>query len=400
MYRQRSASSSALSSLRMIRHWFAPALLLALLAPRAVGASADLAKSALAVTPAISYSAKAGNVFVLSRGSDGHIYWMRGLDVPFGPFDLTARLGAPLATGKPKMYPGEDPDGGAAIYRAVDGHVQLMVQEFSRGWTVTDITGSSGAPHAAGDPTVGVFRTEAGFAVMYRDKRGRIYELWKPYRSPAWVYADVTAATRAPRMVGDLVFGSRVGAATVYYYRGVGGRIYELATAGDVWSVSHVGAGADTPAAASDPVSISRPGFVTLAYRGAGGNIYVLSRSELSSAWTLERPSLLASAPRAAGTPTRSLVGAPGVTYRGADKHLYDLSFSGGVWRVTDLNGHSDAPLALNDPAVVVYSDFARPIVYRVVGYRGVDGRLHELRNTGVPGEWTPRVATLTPWNP
>lgn len=395
MYKQRSASSSAL---RTVRHWFAPTLLLALLVPGSVGATDALPKLALGAAPAISYTARAGNVFALSRGSDGHIYWMRGLDVPFLQTDLTARLSAPLATGKPNMYPNEDPDGGAVIYRAVNGHVQLMFEEFSRGWTLTDITGSSGAPRAAGNPTVGVFRTGAGFAVMYRDNRGRIYELWKPSSSPAWLYADVTAATRAPRMAGDIVFGPRIGAATVFYYRGVDGRIYELATAGGVWSVSSVSAGAHTPPAASDPVWISRPGFQGLAYRGTDDNIYILQSG--GGAWTLERPSLLASAPRAAGTPTGSLVGAPGVTYRGADKRVYDLSFSGGVWRVTDLIGHSDARLASSDPAIVAYPDPLRPIAYRVVGYRGVDGRLRELRNTGVPGEWTPRVATLTPWNP
>ena len=142
-----------------------------------------------------------GGNSVVYRDAQGHLdeLWKgNGGDRATG--DATANAGAPAAAGDPSIF-FEAPIGNLlTIYRSADGHVHDLY--WSTGAVGHDnITGSIGAPRAAGEPR-GALLADGINHVIYRTGDGHLHALWWTGGSPAG-HEDMTAGLSAPPAAGD-----------------------------------------------------------------------------------------------------------------------------------------------------------------------------------------------------
>ena len=123
--------------------------------------------------------------------------------------DLTAVTGAPPAdAGDLVGYAFTAQGTQHVIYQSAhDHHIRELWRDVT-GWHTDDLTAATGAPPADEfSPLTGyAFETQGTQHVIYSDGvvgEGHIHELW--WDSAGWHTDDLTAATGAPRDVGDLV---------------------------------------------------------------------------------------------------------------------------------------------------------------------------------------------------
>jgi hypothetical protein len=152
--------------------------------------------------------------------------------VAVGDIELTAANLAGLVpiTGQAwtqnQNNPGTDSPAGCG--RNSDYVVTYQIQNLTPGiWHTDDITASTSAPAAAGDPSGYMFDAQGSQHVVYRSQDGHIHELW--WQNGAWNTDDITASTSAPAAAGDpsgYMFDAQGSQHVVY--RSQDGHIHEL----------------------------------------------------------------------------------------------------------------------------------------------------------------------------
>jgi hypothetical protein len=80
------------------------------------------------------------------------------------------------------------------VDRGSDAHIHELSYSPSSGWHQVDLTATTGAPAAAGDPAGYTYSVDGTQHVVYRGVDGHIHELWYS-PSSGWHHADLTAAT-------------------------------------------------------------------------------------------------------------------------------------------------------------------------------------------------------------
>jgi hypothetical protein len=158
-------------------------------APEAVGAPAALNLPAL------------GGNSVVYRDVHGHLdeLW-KGAGGDRATGDATANGGGPPAAGDPSIFFEVASGKLITVFRAGDGNVHDLY--WSTGAVGHDnITGSVGAPRAAGNPC-GTYEANGVNHVIYRSGDGHLHELWWTGGDPAG-HGDLTEALSAPPAAGD-----------------------------------------------------------------------------------------------------------------------------------------------------------------------------------------------------
>lgn len=135
--------------------------------------------------------------------------------------NLNAITGAPvLAAGRPTGYAFEAQFTQHVFYRGTDGHIhELRWGTDTGGWHYWgNLTATTGAPQAKGDPYGYVFVPQDTQHVLYLGIDDRIHELW--WDETGWHHNDLAARTGAPRPGSDpvgYVFGFRKDTQHVVY---------------------------------------------------------------------------------------------------------------------------------------------------------------------------------------
>lgn len=341
-------------------------------APKAVGAPAGIVFPALGVT----------NIVYRDANGQLHELWQKGAES--GTTNLSERADNAIRTaGEPTSYIATKEGQEVALYRGTDGHVHSLY--WSTGAVGRDaLSGTAGAPQAAGNP-VGVVALDGMNQVIYRSGDGHLRSLWwTGTNAPGG--EDLTGPSGALSATGDPApyINTNTGE-NIVVYRAVDGHIHTL-----YWTTGAVGHDnlsgfAHSPPAAGDPVAYYTHHSDThqVTYRSDDGHLHELwwvgndpVRHFPLTAGASGAP-IAASDPAAyysAGTNTKHVI------YRSADGHLNELWWvpgSGSPGHV-DLTDNTLAPLATDNPAAFTVEG---PNSQHVV-YRGIDGRIYEIRWT------------------
>ena len=141
------------------------------------------------------------------------------------------------------------------VYRGADNDIHELYWQ-NGAWSVNDLTATTGAPAAAGDPNGFAFTANgtSGMHVVHRGADDDIHELY--WQNGAWGVNDLTAATNAPPAAGDpngYAFTANGTSGMHVVYRGTDNDIHELYWENGGWSLNDLTAGTNAPAAAGDP---------------------------------------------------------------------------------------------------------------------------------------------------
>jgi len=338
----------------------------------------DHAPEARGAPAAINLPTLGGNS-VVYRDAQGHLdeLWKgNGGDRATG--DATANAGAPAAAGGPSIF-FEAPIGNLlTIYRSADGHVHDLY--WSTGAVGHDnITGSIGAPRAAGEPR-GALLADGINHVIYRTGDGHLHALWWTGGSPAG-HEDMTAGLSAPPAAGDpSPWLDTTRGRNHLAYRATDGHVRGFYWNGGSDGHEDLSGFAGSPNAAGDPVAYYLPGhdLHQITYRGIDHHLWEVYcvGEESVSAWDL---TVSASAPPADSDPAVYYSAASDtkhVIYRSADGHLHEISWVvGGPPTHVDLTVEALAPPAVDRPAAFTIDG---PNTQHVI-YRGTDNQIHEI---------------------
>jgi hypothetical protein len=246
-----------------------------------------------------------------------------------------------------------------------------------------NLSGSAGAPPAAGNPAALFVPDTATHHVIYRSGDGHLHVVWWQGGDPAG-HDDITALSAAPKAVGDVSPYYATSSREHYMvYRGTDGHVHDIH-----WRVEtpaqheNLSGVAGTPLAAGDPVAYHIPQldlhqFTYLAVDGRLYEIYCFGAQAVQG-WDLL---LAAGAPDAvvnsdpvayyhAPTNTKHVI------YRGANDHLYDLQWVPNVSnpRRVDLTLMGLADRSASKPAACVALGNDQSVVYR-----SADNQIHEI---------------------
>ncbi|HZM78508.1 MAG TPA: hypothetical protein VFC19_22505, partial [Candidatus Limnocylindrales bacterium] len=320
-----------------------------------------------------------GGTSVVYRDAQGHLdeLWKgNGGDRATG--DATANAGAPAAAGDPSVF-FEAPIGNLlTIYRSADGHVHDLY--WSTGAVGHDnITGSIGAPRAAGEPR-GALLADGINHVIYRTGDGHLHALWWTGGDPAG-HEDMTAGLSAPPAAGDpSPWVDTTRGRNHLAYRATDGHVRGFYWNGGSDGHEDLSGFAGSPNAAGDPVAYYLPGhdMHQIFYRGVDRHLYeVYCVGEAPvAAWDL---TVSASAPPADSDPAVYYSAANDtkhVIYRSADGHLHEIWWVFGTPPAhVDLTVEALAPPAVDRPAAFTIDG---PNSQHVI-YRGADNQIHEI---------------------
>jgi Common central domain of tyrosinase/Polyphenol oxidase middle domain len=162
-----------------------------------------------------------GTQHVIYRGDDDHIYelWWDATQCSqttcwhWG--NLTASSGAPTLAGGNSIPAGYvlDADGTQhVVYRGADNHIYELWWDATQCsqttcWHWGNLTGSTGAPAALGEPAGYVLNADGTQHVVYPGPDSDIYELWwnatQCSQTTCWHWGNLTALTRAPAAAGN-----------------------------------------------------------------------------------------------------------------------------------------------------------------------------------------------------
>jgi len=141
---------------------------------------------------------------VVYRGVDNDIHELYWQDGAWGVNDLTAATGAPAAAGDPNgfTFTANGTSGMHVIYRGADNDIHELYWQ-DGAWGVNDLTAATNATAAAGDPNGYAFAANgtSGMHVVYRGVDNDVHELY--WQDGAWGINDLTATTGAPAAAGD-----------------------------------------------------------------------------------------------------------------------------------------------------------------------------------------------------
>jgi hypothetical protein len=222
---------------------------------------------------------------VLYRGSVGGIHDMSEFQstwTDLAPGILFAPDTPPeAASGPTAVYYWDADIGMNVVYRSTDDHLCLLSlsRHFGAQYKGDLTTRATGNPPAAvGNPAGDSLRNKREQHVVYRDGNGRLHELLGTYEGVvAWHHNDVSAASGAPSAAGDPSVISWDDSTLHVFYRGTDHHIHDLMH-DSVWHHEDLSATSAAPDAAGDPAVYSWDVDRTLhvAYRGADDHIYEL----------------------------------------------------------------------------------------------------------------------------
>jgi len=301
---------------------------------------------------------------IIYRGQDGHIHdlcFIRGQG--WKHTSLTGSIQAPPAAGNPAghiypVFPSQHVE-----YRGTDGHIHELYWMAAKGWRHASLTaGTQGAPLAAGDPVGYTFAQDESNHVVYRGQDGHIHDL-RFTRAEGRVHNNLSGSTGAPTAAGDPTgYIFHVFPSQHVQYRGTDGHIYELYwMAAKGWRHANLTAGTSgAPLAAGDPTAYASTldDSNHVIYRGQDGHIHDLCfKRDTGRVHT--NLSATTGSPTAAGDPsgyTFDLFPSQHVVYRGTDGHIHQLYFMKEKgWRRSNLTGDANAPTPASEPAGHTY---------------------------------------------
>jgi hypothetical protein len=244
------------------------------------------------------------------------------------------------------------------VYRGIDNDIHQLYT-FNNGTqrAHADLSVSTGAPPAAGDP-FGLPRDLAGRQLVdYKGMDGHIHQVWIN-SSDHWVHSDLTALAKAPLSAGDPFGYLGVTSHQIIAFRAVDNDIRQLYTSNGQWVQADVSAIVDATTAASSAYIF---GDQIMDYRGADNHIHQLFLSNRK--WVQPDLTNLAGAPLATGDPFGCAFSSQLAVYNGANGDIYQLYNNGTQWTYTDLSMQVGAPPSASDPFAYIFSN--QDIVYR-----------------------------------
>jgi hypothetical protein len=281
--------------------------------------------------------------------------------------------GAPAAMNLPAF------GGNSVVYRDTRGHLDELWKGNGGDRATGDATALGGAPAAAGDPSIYFEDASGKLITLFRSGDGNVHDLY--WSTGAVGHDNITGSIGAPRAAGNPRGSYGPGTLNHVIYRSGDGHLHVLWwSGGDPAGHDDMTNGLSAPLAAGDPspwVDTTR-GRNHVAYRATDGHVRGLY-------WTNgpeghEDLSGFAGAPNAAGDPVAYYLPRHDmhqITYRGVDRHLWEVYCVGeapvAAW---DLTASASAPPADSDPAV--YYRAASDTKHVI--YRSANGHLHEIR--------------------
>ncbi|GGU79449.1 hypothetical protein GCM10010211_51840 [Streptomyces albospinus] len=118
-----------------------------------------------------------GEQHIVYRDGNGHLHELLGVytgDVEWHHNDLSATSGAPNAAGDPAVRSWDVDKTLHVVYRGTDDHIHDLVRNGE--WHHTDLSDTGAAPHAAGDPAVYSWDVDKTLHVVYRGIDDHIHE--------------------------------------------------------------------------------------------------------------------------------------------------------------------------------------------------------------------------------
>ena len=334
--------------------------------PPAVGAPAACVLPALG-RQSIIYRDNSGRLHELWRDAAGKT----------GTTSLTAASGAPAARGNPSVYVEAAIGMLMTVFRAGDGSVHTLY--WSDGAVGHDnLTGSVGAPRAAGDPR-GAYMADGINHVIYRSGDGHLHALWWTGGDPAG-HDDLTRGLSAPPAAGDpSPWVDTTRGRNHVAYRATDGHVRGL-----YWNAGSEGhedlsGFAGTPNAAGNPVAyyLPRHDMNQITYRGVDGHLwelYCVGEAPVT-AWNL---TVTAGAPPAASDPAvyyNAASDTKHVIYRAANGHLHEIWWFFGGARDVDLTLSALTRRAAGVPAAYIVDGTGSQHVI----YRSTDNEIREI---------------------
>ena len=245
-----------------------------------------------------------------------------------------------------------------------------------------DLSGTAGAPPAAGDP-VGYYVPSADMHhVVYRGGDGHLHELDWVGVAPVVYGGNLTGTISAPTAAGDPSAFANGSGVNIVVYRSTAGEILSVYWSDGPSGLDELSAVAGTPAAVGDPVAYYTAHDDThqVVYLGDDGHLWELYWPGVApvAGWNLTAPS---GAPAAVGTPAAYYSAGTNtkhVIYRSADGQLHELWWvpGGGTPAHVNITASYCAPAAAD-----------RPVAFTVdgpntqhVAYRATDNHIYEVR--------------------
>ena len=281
--------------------------------------------------PSIFFEAPSGKLITVFRAGDGNVhglYWSTG---PVGHDNITGSIGAPQAAGEPRGCTMADGIS-HVIYRSGDSHLHALWWSGGSPAGHDDLTKGLSAPPAAGDPSPWLDTTRGRNHVAYRATDGHVRGLF--WNAGPEGHEDLSGFAGAPNAAGDPV---------AYYlpshdlhqitYRGVDRHLWEVYCVGEApvaaWDLT---ASAGAPPADSDPAVYYSAASDTkhVVYRSADGHLHEIW-------WAFGAPpthvdvTVEALAPPAVDRPAALAVDGPNtqhVIYRGADNQIHEITWT------------------------------------------------------------------------
>ena len=226
------------------------------------------------------------------------------------------------------------------------GHIQEFYRDDD--WHEHDLNDELGAPPCSSLPRGYDFNNGALHHqhIVYRGIDGRVHELAR--RDSSWAHYDLFDGTAAPEATGDPFGYAFDNQETLHVvYRSTDGGIHELwwaQTSG--WNYGSLTLATGAPPADSDPYGfVDRQGIQHVLYRGTDEHVYEL---RWNGAWLpAQSPTKLAPAHLAASAVLGVAVGQTTYIYYVADNgHITELSSVDGLhWHPIDVSNETDAYL-------------------------------------------------------
>ncbi len=344
---------------------------------------------------------------------NGTIYGLRGL----------ADIGRPGVA-----LNGNDP---YIAHSEIDGHIHLITRPSA--WTDTDLGESGDLVGGGEDP---VLCASGGALYLYFRSEGHLIEAIRPSGSSTWQADQIEESTliHDPRVAidgnkryavywsddddwhlmtfdgswtgsGGILHAAGLGISTgqpaVFVTGGVPHLVGRVARNGDLFDVHPDGQGgwssdnvsslarassAALPAATYSPCVLATSGGVAIVFRGVGGDLWSIQRSDNSAT------NLTAATGAAAATGHPSCFvwqDQPHIVFRAADKLIHEMWFESSAWHLQPVSNTAAAA----DPVATTNGTIA------MVAFRGTDGTIYQAQfdGTGWQSSATATVTISTP---
>lgn len=291
-----------------------------------------------------------------------------------------AALDVADVAGVPAVIAASDRAPAATLYRDTMGHIHVRALDGSD--TDVDLQAVTQAPASASDPQ-GFVDSDGARRVVYRDTNGVVRSLFEV--GATWQEDDLAARVGVLPLAEVAPMGYTAGCGWHIAYRDVNKRVRLIDIGPDGATTTDTAAIAGAvDDAYSDPQGFTgSDGAPHVVYRDITGKMHELVHD--GEAWTHAEISTAAGAPPALGSPHGHFAGClPRIVYLDIDHQVHLMTYAEGAWTDRDFADVRGAVTTSDDPTLFTDAQGAVRIAYR-----GPDGRLRELYETG--GGWLAR---------